>query len=132
VITKQKNLTLINDIFFISEQIKKINKNYRLFYNKNNNKYEVHNINNKESFVISFDSYPNQNLIKKLKETSKENFEKLFKEIELYNKKLEEDKEQAKIDCAKNQLSEIFNYAEKSPTQNLSSKEIKKIIEKGD
>ena len=51
----------------------------------------------------------------------------LFKEIETYNQKLEEQKNQSLQDLAYNQLNEVVNFATKT-TYDLSQNQIRKII----
>lgn len=125
-----KHLILVNDTFYISEEIKNINKNYRLFYNKNLCQYEVHNITKNQSFVLCFKNYPNQNLITNLLNSGSKQPKTIFKEIEENNMKIFENNQNKIFNKANDCLNEVFKFSEKT-TSDISQKQIKKIIEKG-
>ena len=125
-----KNFIKINDTFFISEEIKKINPNYDLFYNKNLKHFEVHDTSKSNSFVLSFNSYPNQNLILKLLKSKTKSATEIFNEIENNNKKILKHKQQQTMTKANDCLNEIFRFQEKQ-TSEISNLQIKNIIEKG-
>jgi len=124
-------LEKINDVYFISDQIKKINKNFELFFNKKTSLYEVRNKNNYE-LVITYKNYPDYGLIEKLYKTNKENMKNLFIEIEKENEKINNKKTKDLIDRSSNQISMIFNYLVSQPSKDLTSNQIKNIIEKED
>ena len=119
---KNFNLTEINDIYFISEKIKTINKNFKLFYNQISKHYEIHDISQKDSF----------GLVKKLYYTNKENMKNLFEEIELNNNKLQERFENNTLEHSKLKMNEIFKYQYSNPGKSLSNKQIDKILERGE
>lgn len=125
-----KHLVKINDIFFISEEIKKINPNFDIFYNKNLNHFEVHDTSRQNSFVISFNNYPNQNLLWKLLKSSSKKTTEILSEIEINNNKILENKRQKIMNKANDCLNEIFKFQEKQ-TSEISNTHIKNIIEKG-
>ncbi len=127
-----KHLKPINDIFFVSNYLSKINTNYKLFYNTNLERYEVHDLKSKPSLLITYNKYPDQNLITKLLQTSKQNMSQLFKEIDIHNNKLNKQYEQNLLDTAKKQMHEIIKYSNSKPTINLSQNNLKKIIHEGD
>ncbi|MBQ3158556.1 MAG: hypothetical protein IJB98_02560 [Clostridia bacterium] len=124
----QPYLHLVNDVYFINKQIKKINKNYELFYNLNNQKYEIHDISKpKHSLCLSSPVYPSLEMIKKLIKTSTQNMKSLFKEIDAHNKQLDEQKQFQALDTSNQKFKEIMKYAETKPNA-LSKEEINKII----
>lgn len=125
-----KHLIKISDVFYISENIKTLNPNYEIFYNKNTSSFEVHDSAKENSFVVSFVKYPNPNLEVKLEQTKVENKAKIFAEIENYNQKLYNTQTKNISNSANDFFTEILNYSNKS-TGELSSQQIKKIIEKG-
>ena len=127
-----KNLIKVNDVYFISELIKNINPNFKLFFNTLFKRYEIHNTNERPSFVISCESYPNQTTIEKLLKTNKENMAILFKEIDENNKKLEEKKENELLDKTQSQFTELLNYLDKSPSKSFDNINFKNILEKED
>lgn len=124
-----KNLIKINDLCFISTKLKNINKNFELFFNTKNHFFEVHNTSKDNSFVITFSTYPNENLLLKLQKTRSSN-KNIFKEIEESNKKTEEKNNEILNDKVSDYFKEICNFAERN-TSNISQNQIKKIIEKG-
>lgn len=125
-----KHLIKINDVYFISEQLKTINKNFELFYNKNTNRFEVHNTKSARSFIVSFDKYPNPNLIYKTLKSMNSDIEEISKEIENHNTKIQEKNNLEILQTASDNFREILNFSEKT-NKELSQKQIKKIIEKG-
>ena len=124
-----KNLIKFNDIYFISEIIKEENKNYELFYNKLSKQYVIID-NSKKQTCITFNHYPDHRVLDKLDKTKIENARKLFKEIELNNQKIEQEKFATMQDLATSQLEEIISFASKT-TCDLSKQQIKKIINTG-
>lgn len=125
-----QSLIKINDIYYISEQLKNINKNYELFLNINTNKFEVHDTSKTNSFVVSYNKYPDQNLILKLIKSLSISSQEIFNQIEKHNHELHE-KQNLKINqTASDYFNEIFNFSEKI-TNEVSAGQIKKILEKG-
>lgn len=125
-----QSLIKINDIYYISEQLKNINKNYELFLNINTNKFEVHDTSKPNSFVVSYNKYPDQNLILKLIKSLSISSQEIFNQIEKHNHELHE-KQNLKINqTASDYFNEIFNFSEKI-TNEVSAGQIKKILEKG-
>ena len=127
-----KNLTKINDVFYISHHIKKLNPNFDLFFNTLLNRYEIHNLIANPSFVISFYDYPDNRIIDKLLKTNKDNMANLFKEIEEQNALIEINKNKDLLDKSKNQINELFNFINKKPSQSLDKSSVKNILEKED
>ena len=127
-----KNLTKINDVFYISHHIKKLNPNFDLFFNTLLNRYEIHNLIANPSFVISFYDYPDNRIIDKLLKTNKDNMANLFKEIEEQNALIEINKNKDLLDKSKNQINELFNFINKKPSQSLDKSSLKNILEKED
>lgn len=124
-----QHLIKINDVYFISDIIKNINPNLDIFYNKNTCIYEVHDTSKFDSFIISYSKYPDQNLIKKLYQTSKENSKKYLDLIQKENEKLLENQNKKLLDDANARFNEIMSFAEKSSNE-LSLSAIKKIIKR--
>lgn len=125
-----QSLIKINDIYYISEQLTNINKNYELFLNINTNKFEVHDTSKPNSFVVSYNKYPDQNLILKLIKSLSISSQEIFNQIEKHNHELHE-KQNLKINqMTSDYFNEIFNFSEKI-TNEVSAVQIKKILEKG-
>lgn len=125
-----KNLQEINDVYFISELIKKLNKNYTLYYNQKINRYEIHDTQKTPSLIITYYSYPDQKLIEKLILTKPENSKKIFDQIEKHNEQLRIKNERENISKANDYLNEILHYGQSKVDFNISKEQIKKIINK--
>lgn len=125
-----QNLIKINDIYYISQHLKNINKNYELFLNNKTNKFEVHDTSKQNSFVVSYDKYPDQNLIYKLNYSLSISPQEIFKQIEKHNHDLQEKQNLKTNQMASDFFNEIFNFSEKT-TNEVSASQIKKILEKG-
>ncbi len=89
-----------NDVYYISSRLKEIDREYRLRYNLRRSCYEVHCLDQKDSycFTVPFDQLDERTLLFALK-TRRENRDKIIKEIEknnedVYNKQI---KEQVKL-----------------------------------
>ena len=127
-----KFLIPVSDIYFISEQIKRINSAFCLFYNTQFNRYEIHNTLVSPSFVISFSHYPDYRVIEKIYKTNKENMSILFKEIDEHNKKLDLKHSEQILDKSACQINEIFEFINKNPSASLEHLTLKNILEKED
>jgi len=125
---KNKNLIEIHDAFFISELIKKYNASFRLFFNTNRSQYEIHDISQNNSFVISYNKYPDEGLICKLYQTNRENINKTLKLLEEQNEKLTKDKNEFITDNSKEKMKEVLSFATKKGDGNLSATQIENII----
>lgn len=81
-----------NDVLNISKQIKQIDRNYILVYNKQNCKFEVYykNLNNLQ-IILPFNALDNRS-VEFVAKTKVENSKEILKEIEEFNKKLEQEK----------------------------------------
>lgn len=123
------SLKQFNDIYFISERIKHINPFYKLYYNKALGRYEVHDTSNHyNSFCICFKNYPDKRVLDTLVSTRKENMKKLFEEIERNNAKLLKEENDRILDTANQKLSYALHTANSLPNQELTLKQIQKII----
>jgi len=123
-----KYLQKVNDVYFISSQIKEINPDLDLYFNISKNRYELHNRKENPSLCLTFFHYPDYRLIEKLIKTSKDNINSLIKEIDQNNQKLELNKESNLLSKAQDQLKEVFKYAEKQGNENLSLNQIRTIL----
>ena len=125
---KTKNLIQISDIYFVNEQLKKFNTNFQIFYNTKHKKYEIHDLTLSNSYVISYDKYPDEGLICKFFQTSRENIQKTLKSIEQHNDKLAQDKNNLICDKSKEQMKEVAAFAQKKGDGNLTDQQIGNII----
>ena len=125
----KQHLQPINDVYFISDRIKEINPNYKLFYNTYFNRFEVHDTSLQSGTLCNtFNAYPSAMYLEKLIKTRRENMAKLFQEIELANAKLDQERDEKFLDIASQQFKEISSYSSQKVGQNLTPSQIKKII----
>ncbi len=100
-----------NDAFNIAERIKALNPNYFVVFNTKNNKFEVHNTKQTNTFCITCDNGLNYTVIQKLRKTNIENIKKLMQEIEENNLKLENEQKRVIKDEVSYKAKEMFDYA---------------------
>ena len=102
-----KNYQLIeNDVYFISQRIKEIDKNYFIVFNISKNKFEVHclgQIWGSYCFTIPYETLDERTLFYTLK-TKSDNLQKIIEEIDKANEKLQKDN----IKKAVNKLEEVL------------------------
>ena len=96
-----KLIKIDNDVFFIVNRLKEIDKSYEVYYNLDQKCYEVHSREQKKNsycFRVPFDTLDERTLFY-AKKTRYENREKLLAEIEKANEVLYEKnvKEQASL-----------------------------------
>ena len=102
-----------NDVFFISDRIKEIDENYKIYFNSKKNKFEIHNIGQfggSYCLTVPF-QYLDFRTIDLVKKTLSINGEKLLKEIDLNNKKINEINEKIIFNRAKDQLFDEIKYS---------------------
>ncbi len=124
-------LMKVDDMYGIAKRIKMINRSYELFFNPRQEVYEIHDKSNKRgSFCLRIHpSELDSRVIGRLFETRRENMKKLFEQIEVQNRRLEQSKlEQIKQD-ASDHFDAIMDYAKKS-REEISGRQIQRIIEK--
>ena len=82
-----------NDLFDIAARLTSVNENYRLYYNKKSDRYEVHNIAQKPltlAFVVPY-SELDARTVEYARFSAVQNAEKVFADIEKSNEKLEKE-----------------------------------------
>ncbi len=122
-----EDLIYINDVCFISKKLKNFNRDFRLCYSKKLEKYVVFNEKDRK-IEITFNSYPNGDILQKLISTSFQNQEKLIEMIDENNKRIyseNENNQRLKSQC---QLESVLNYQNSKPSFSLSQQQIKNII----
>ena len=87
---RENYLTLCGDVFGVEERIKEIDKNYRVFFNKIKNRYEVHNVSLKPNTLVLVSPYDelDARLIKLVRQSSVSRANEIFEEIEKHNEKI--------------------------------------------
>ena len=110
-----------HDLFNIVKRLKQIDKNYFVLYNKKSQKYEVHYKRNFGTLelVLPFDRLDKRAIDLVLK-SKIENKQKLLKEMEENNKKLEQQQSQKMLDEANFKAKEMMAYAfSKGDSENI-------------
>lgn len=108
-----KNYTLIkNDMFHISERLKRINKNYYILFNQKKLRFEVHSseqLNNSYCFLV-----PNNKLDKRVLDyvfySNINNFDSIISKIDNDNAKIINNNRLDKLDSTSQISKEIFDY----------------------
>ena len=102
----KKYYLVTNDVFFVADRIKDIDKNYFIVFNAIKQKFEVHNLmqlGGSYCFTIPYDSLDERTIEYTLK-TRRENIDKIIQELDLENEKLQKNN----FKQAKNKLEEIL------------------------
>ena len=103
---------LNHDLFFVCKRLKKINKDYFVCFNKALNNFEVHFKNQKGgTFCFCVGKKLNASAVKKTYLTQVKNAKKLFKQIELNNKKIEAENEKKLTEKHMSEFSLMIDYA---------------------
>lgn len=114
------------DNFNLFNLIKKINKNYRLFFDEKHRMFLIVNIAKNCEICLNFCNFK-QNILKLLNFTRVENSKEIFNFIENNNKNLIELSLIKNSETAKNKMSEIQHYTKR--TNSFNFKDIKNYIE---
>ena len=80
-----------NDVYFILDRLKEIDSNYQIFFNTKRKVFEIHckgQIGGSYCLTVPYKTLDSRTVELTLK-TKRENYKKLFEEIEIENKKLE-------------------------------------------
>ena len=104
---------ILNDVFFISDRIKEIDENYKIYFNSEKNKFEIHNIGQiGDSYCLTVPfQYLDGRTLEFVRKTLSINGEKIIEEIDRNNKKIEEIKEKIIFNKAKDQLFDEIKYS---------------------
>lgn len=107
-------LIVKNDMYNIVNRLKSIDKDYFVMRNTVTNKYELHHkgqLNTTYTLTLPFDSL-DARTINYVFQSRRENFDKLIKEMEITNKKLENKEIENILDMAKYDLKNKLKYYE--------------------
>ena len=113
-------------MYNIYNLITKINKNYRLYYDKKHKCFLIINLANNYEVCLKFSSF-SQNIIKILQKTQISNACRIFKEIEENNEVVFKQKEREIQNKVSNKIEEV-NWLVSRKNKILKS-DINKIIE---
>lgn len=107
-------IKIFNDVHDICFRLKQIDDGYFVVFNTKSQKFEVHNKNQTHTFCLSV---PHKTLDKRTVDltmkTRRENFDKILKEIDESNKRLEDENNKKIKDLVAFKAKEMFDYAKK-------------------
>ena len=111
--TSNHLIEITNDLFDIASRLKSINENYKVYYNAQTDKFEVHDTSrphgNTLAFVVPYAELDARTLTFALF-TRVENAKKIFNEVEDHNRKIQQELAYNATQNALQQLQE-GNYA---------------------
>ena len=116
---------LYNDNFNVSNLIKKINPQYKLYFNQKDKVYFIVNSAKNNEICLKFYNF-NQNVLKILQSTKVENSHKLFKEIDNFNYLTELKNKNSIIENTSQKIIELNNFSKR--VNHLSQTTLTKII----
>ena len=120
-----KYCVLYNDNFNLSNLIKKINPQYKLYFNQKDKVYFIVNSAKNNEICLKFYNF-NQNVLKILQSTKVENSYKLFKEIDNFNYLTELKNKNSIIENTSQKIIELNNFSKR--VNHLSQTTLTKII----
>lgn len=99
-------LVSFDGVYDIEMRIREIDDDYRIFYNKEKNRIEVHNLKNKKDSLVLVSPYNevDARLYKLVRRTRVERAGDIFKEIEEENERLEKKRAEALNEMKKERL----------------------------
>ncbi len=107
-------IKIFEDVFDICSRIKEIDCGYFVVYNTQRKRYEIHHSGLKGStFCIVCEDGLNGTVITKLRKSRIENIDKIMREMEENNQKLERENQRILQDETNFKLKEMFDYAQK-------------------
>lgn len=116
---------LYKDNFNVSNLIKKINPQYKLYFNQKDKIYFIVNSAKNNEICLKFYNF-NQNVLKILQSTKVENSHKLFKEIDNFNYLTELKNKNSIIENTSQKIIELNNFSKR--VNHLSQTTLTKII----
>ncbi len=121
-------LIKFDGIFDLYNRFKKIDKNYELFYNRKTNRFELYSGVMRKNLELIFGELNSSKCLIKTQQSRMQNIERVIKEIELYNERLQ----QKTIDNLRDKTmlvaEEAINYADKT-SKDITLQEINSIME---
>ena len=99
-----------NDVYFILDRLKEIDKNYQIFFNTKRNVFEVHSIGQIGGSYCLTVPYKilDKRTLDLVNKTKRENSERLFEEMERENKKLEAKKNDEMVKQAESIMRKLW------------------------
>lgn len=102
---------IFENSFDIVRRLREIDPNYFVVFNTKTNGFEIHNSGQYLStFCLTVDGELDCRVLQKVLRTRAENAEKLLREIEDHNKKIEQEKLRVMEDETRFKLGEVYDY----------------------
>lgn len=104
---------ILDDVFFIGNRIREIDKDYRIFFNTKRKKFEIHcigQIGNSYCLTVPF-SCLDARTVELVRKTRIENRERLINEIDLENQKIQEKNQKNILNDANDKLFEQIKFS---------------------
>lgn len=103
-------IKVTHDLFDIAERLKSIDPRYKVFYNNERSRFEVHT--SGLEFIVPFDVLDERTLFHAMR-TRRENQEELEQEIQSHNRELDE-RAFNEMRKAVSQLTDMFDYSHRT------------------
>lgn len=124
---------MINNIYFdyykdnynIYNLITKINKYYRMVFNKKEKNFNIINIAKNNQICLKFNSF-SENIINKLLKTRVENSYQIFKNIDECNEKIKDKNQLNTQEELSDKITNLLNYSKR--VNSISNRDIELII----
>ena len=117
---KNMLIKIFEDVFFITNRLKEIDENYFVVFNTQKKKFEVHSSKQKQSYCLTVPYKTlDQRTISLVLKTRKENFDKILKEIEEENAKIEKENKRKINAICEDKAKEIFSFAKSHEDANF-------------
>lgn len=107
-------IKIFEDVFDICNRIREIDQGYFVVYNTIKERYEVHHKGLQcSTFCIACDNGLNSTVISKLRKSRIENIDKIMREMEENNQKIEQENKRIIQDETSFKLKEMIDFAKK-------------------
>lgn len=105
-------IRIFEDVFDITKRLKEIDESYFVVYNTQKKKYEVHSSKQKNTYCLTVPTKTLDSRIVGLTlKTRRENYEKILKEIDETNEKIEKESKRQIDDLCEFKAKEMFSYS---------------------
>ena len=98
-----------NDVYFVLNRIKEIDKNYRIFYNTTKKHFEIHNSKQKgDSYCLTVPfNVLDERVVNLVRKSRVENAETIFKEIDKQNEEINKKREKEMQQSIEKELKKL-------------------------
>ena len=105
-------IRIFEDVFDITKRLKEIDESYFVVYNTQKKKYEVHSSKQKNTYCLTVPTKTlDSRTVGLTLKTRRENYEKILKEIDETNEKIEKESKRQIDDLCEFKAKEMFSYS---------------------